>query len=85
MKTLHLSLITIFVILCNNSIVYAQYGSEGGNPVHQRILQEQIDLGKAQLVKQQAEETQIFSMLEVGIPIAVGISVGMLLFTRKRK
>ena len=54
-------------------------------------LQEQLDLLRTQTEKQQLEKQQdeevktSLHLAEIGIPIAVGISVGVLLFTRKRK
>ena len=90
MKTLHLSII-IILVLCDSGVVYAQYGNEASNPSHQRILQEQLDLARTHIEKQQQEEQQTKNISDaiilasVGIPIAAGVSVGVLLFSRKRK
>ena len=90
MKTLHLSII-IILILCDSGVVYAQYGQESLNPNHERLLQEQLDLARTHIEMQQQEEQQANNisdaiiLAEVGIPITAGVSVGVLLFTRKRK
>ena len=58
--------------------------------IHDRTLQEQLDLAKIQTEKHQQEEEQIkdinnaIVLASVGIPLAVGISTGVLL-SRKRK
>lgn len=91
MKTLHLSIISILV-LCNSGVVYAQYGIYGQEALnHQSILQEQLDLARIQTEKHQQEEqqtkniTDAITLASVGIPIAAGVSVGVLLFARTRK
>lgn len=91
MKTLHYSIIAILV-LCNSGIAYAQYGLYGQEALdHQRILQEQLDLARTQSEKHQQEEEQAKNMsnaiilASVGMPIVAGVSVGVLLFSRKRK
>lgn len=59
--------------------------------IHDRTLQEQLDLARMQTEKQQQEEQQAKNITDalilasVGVPIAVGVSVGVLLFSRKRK
>lgn len=90
MKTLHLSIISILV-LCNSSVVYAQYGLYGQEAInHQSILQEQLDLARTHIEMNQQEKQQANNisaailLAEVGIPISAGVSVGVLLFTRKR-
>lgn len=53
---------------------------------NQSDLQKQLDQARIQIEKQQDEETETtLHLAEVGIPIAVGISIGVFLFTRKRK
>jgi len=59
--------------------------------IHDRTLQEELDLARIQTEKHQQEEQQTKNisgaiiLAEVGIPIAAGVSVGVLLFARKRK
>lgn len=90
MKTLHLSII-IILVLCNSGVVYAQYGQEASNPSHQSILQEQLDLARTHIEMSQQEEKQdknisdAIILAEVGIPIAAGVSIGVMLFARKKK
>jgi hypothetical protein len=91
MKTLHLSLLVILLAAVAGGTAYAQYGSEASNPAHQSALQQALDLyrmqnEKQQLEKQQDEEVQTsFHLAEVGVPLATGISIGVLFFTRKRR
>ena len=92
MKTLTISIIAfIGVSIFGFGIACAQYGQEAGNPEHERALQHELDLFRIQHEKQLAEEKKTndlnntIILAVVGIPIAIGISVGMLLFTRKRK
>ncbi|GEM_PF-4312380 len=91
MKITHLSLLVILLTSVTGGTVYAQYGSEVSNPDHQSALQQALDLLRMQTEKQQLEKQQdeeiktSFHLAEVGIPIALGISIGMLFFTRKRK
>ena len=88
MKILHLSII-IILVLCNSGVAYAQYGNEASNPSHQRILQEQLDLARTHIEMNQQEEEQANNisaatiLIEVGIPITAGVSVGVLLFARR--
>ena len=90
MKTLHLSII-IILVLCNSGVVYAQYGQEAGNPSHHSILQEELDLARTQIEMSQQEKEQAKNisdaiiLAEVGIPIAAGVSIGVMLFARKQK
>ena len=59
--------------------------------IHDRTLQEQLDLARIQNEKQQQDEQQAKNISDaiilasVGIPIAAGVSIGVLLFVRKRK
>lgn len=59
--------------------------------IHDRTLQEQLDLSRVQTEKHQQEEQQAKNtsdaviLASIGIPIAAGVSVGVLLFTRKQK
>lgn len=59
--------------------------------IHDRTLQEQLDLARIQTEKHQQEEEQTKNITDaiilasVGIPIAAGIAAGVLLFARKRK
>jgi hypothetical protein len=91
MKTLHLSIICILV-LCSNGAVYAQYGLYGKEALdHQSLLQKELNLARTQIEKHQQDEqqtkniTDAITLASVGIPLAAGISVGVLLFARKRK
>ena len=89
MKTLHFSII-IILVLCNSEVVYAQYGNEASNPSHQSALQKELDLARTHIEITQQEKQQVKNisdaiiLAEAGIPIAAGISIGVLLFTRKR-
>ena len=91
MKILHISIISILV-LCSNGVVYAQYGLYGQEALdHQSLLQKELDLARTQIEKHQQDEQQTKNISDaiifasVGIPLAVGVSVGVLLFARKRK
>ncbi|HET7336560.1 MAG TPA: hypothetical protein VFJ23_01540 [Candidatus Nitrosotalea sp.] len=59
--------------------------------IHDRTLQEQLDLARIQTEKRQQEEeqtkntTDAIILASVGMPMAAGVSVGVLLFARKRK
>lgn len=59
--------------------------------IHDHTLQEQLDLARIQTEKHQQEEQQAKNISDaiilagVGIPIAAGVSIGVLLFTRKRR
>ena len=91
MKTLYVLIIIVF-ILCNSGVTYAQYGQYGQEALdHQRTLQEQLDLARTHIEMKQQEDQQAKNisnaiiLAEVGIPISTGISIGVLIFTRKRK
>ena len=59
--------------------------------IHDHTLQEELDLARIQSEKHQQEEEQAKNisnaiiLASVGMPIAAGVSVGVLLLARKRK
>lgn len=59
--------------------------------IHDRTLQEQLDLARIQTEKHQQEEeqtkniTDVIILASVGMSITTGVSIGVLLFSRKKK
>ena len=92
MKILHLSIISILVLCNSGGVVYAQYGLYGQEALdHRSILQEQLDLARTHIEMNQQQNQQsnnistAILLAEAGIPIAAGVSIGVLLFAKKKK
>lgn len=82
MKNSFIFLLIIFVILIGNNFAHAQFY---GN----RTLQQELDLDRAISAKQLADKQQaqdlknMLTLAEVGLPLTIGISIGVFLYMRK--
>ena len=87
---IYIIFLTLTILIVSFNGAYAQYGNESATSYNASTLQEEVNVYTIQEEKKQEiqRQTQDFNtsiaLMETGIPMGVLVSVGVVLFSKKK-